>query len=164
MSTFVKGGSTGTPFGRNEFLRSTRDIKTESYTLSSFTIPARTIDGVAGQKILQPGTIMAKITAGTGGTPASEIGKIGPFNIDAAVTDGRSTLANIVGIDLTFLPWQAMERDVEISVIYECAAVQAWCLEYLTAAAATPIALSNTTATAMQRGGAAGKTVDITWK
>jgi hypothetical protein len=160
MSTFVKGGSTGTPFGRNEFLRSTQDIKTESYTLSGLSIPSRTIDSVAGQKILQPGTIMAKITAGT----ASEIGKIGPWNSDAAVVDGRSTAANIVGICMTFLPWQAIERDVEISVVYEASAVQAWCLEYNAAAATLPIALTNTTAAFMQRGGAAGKAVDITWK
>lgn len=164
MSTFVKGGSTGTPFGRNEIFRSIKDFKTESYTLSAFTIPARTIDGVAGQKIVQPGTVMAKITAGTGGTPASEIGKVGPYNLDVAVTDGRNGYVNVVGICLTFLPWQTMERDVEISVIYEASLVQAWCLEYLTAAAATPIALSNATATAMQRGGLAGKGIDITWK
>lgn len=164
MSTFVKGGSTGTPFGRNEIFRSLKDFKTESYTLSSFTIPARTIDSVAGQKILQPGTVMAKITAGTGGTPASEIGKIGPYNTDAAVTDGRSTPANIVGIDLTFLPWQAMERDVEISCIYEASLVQAWCLVYVVAAAATPVVLTDAVAALMQRGGAAGKGIDITWR
>lgn len=158
MSTFVKGGSTGTPFGRNEYLRSTRGRKTESYTLAASTITARTIDGVAGQKILQPGTVLAKITSG------ADSGKVGPFQGQAGttVTDGRQTLANIVGICNTFLPWQTMERDVEVAVDYECAAVQGWCKEYDNAGA--ELALTNTTAAAMQRGGAAGKGVDITFK
>lgn len=159
MSTFVKGGSTGTPFGRNEYLRSTKGRKTESYTVAASTIPARTIDGVSGQKILQPGTVMAKI--GTG----PEAGKVGPYSTDTVgVTDGRSDATKIVGICNTFLPWQLMERDVEIAVDYEASAVQAWCLEYTAASPTVPVALSNATATAMQRGGGAGKGVDITWK
>jgi hypothetical protein len=159
MSTFVKGGSTGTPFGRNEYLRSTKGRKTESYTVAASTIPARTIDGVSGQKILQPGTVMAKITGG------ADTGKVGPYSTDTVgVTDGRSVAANIVGLNNTFLPWQLMERDVEIAVDYEASAVQAWCLEYSVANPTVPAAIANATATAMQRGGAAGKAVDITWK
>ena len=64
MPSFNAGGSTRTPFGRNEFLRSVRDVKTESYTCAASTVPSQTIDGVSGQKILQPGTVMAKITSG----------------------------------------------------------------------------------------------------
>lgn len=159
MSTFVKGGSTGTPFGKNEYLRSRQDVKFESYTLAASTVVSRTIDGVAGQKILQPGTIMAKITSGP------EIGKVGPYSSDGVgVTDGRASTANIVGINDTFLPWQAMERDVEIAVAYECTAVQGWCIEMSLAQPSVGVACTNTTATAMQRGGAAGKGVDITWK
>lgn len=158
MSTFVKGGSTGTPFGRNEYLRSTRARKTESYTLAASTVTARTIDGVSGQKIMQPGTVLAKITSG------ADTGKVGPFQGQAGttITDGRQTLANIVGICNTFLPWQLMERDVEVAVDYDASAVQAWCKEYDNAGA--ELVLTNTTAAAMQRGGAAGKAVDITWK
>ena len=145
MSTFVKGGSVGTPFGRNEFLRSTQDIKTESYTVAASTVIARTIDGAAGQKILQPGTVMAKITSG------GESGKVGPYSTDTGgVTDGRSTATNIVGLNTTFLPWQLIERDVEISVTYQCTAVQAWCLEYTAGGGAVPQALSNATADAMR--------------
>lgn len=151
MSTFVKGGGARTPFGRNEFLRNTKDLGTESYTLAASTVPAQTIDGFPNQKILQPGTAMAKITSGV------DAGKVGPFS--AAATDGRQTLANLVGLDLTFLPWQTIERDVEISVAYDCEAVQGWCIEYN--AANAPIALTNTTAAALQRGGAAGKLCDI---
>jgi hypothetical protein len=245
MSTFVKGGSTTTPFGRNEFLRSTQDVKVESYTLAASTVPSRTIDGVAGQKILQPGTVMAKITSGpdagkvgpyqvagtkevqtltkagtvSGGTfklsyagqttgninwnanaatvqaalvALSTIGEAGvtvtggdfsgatpftlTFNLNgdlplvtadtalltgagagitvaqttagvAGANDGRQTLANVVGLDQTFLPWQTIERDVEIGVVYQCTAVQAWCIEL--DAAGAEIALTNTTAAGM---------------
>lgn len=256
MSTFVKGGSTSTPFGRNEFLRSTRGIKTESYTLAAATVPSKTIDGVSGLKILQPGTVLAKITSGP------DAGKVGPFcatgtkevqtltkagtvsggtftlsyggqtttaitwNANAAAVqaalialttigtggvtvaggdfstatpftvtfnfggnvsmltadvtaltgagagititestpgtaganDGRQTLANIVGLNMTFLPWQLMERDVEVSAVYVCTAVQAWCTE-LDSSAAT-ITLTNTTADAMR----SVKGMDITFK
>lgn len=158
MTTFVAGGAPNTPFGVNEFLRSTKDIKREHYMVAASTVPARTIDGVAGQKVLQRGTVMAKITSG------AESGKIGPYTTDAAVTDGRSTAANIVGICETFLPWQLMERDVEVAVVYEAACVQAWTLEYSVANPLVPASIANATATAMQRGGAAGKGVDITWK
>lgn len=140
MPGFVKGGSTATPFGRNEYLRSTRAPKFESYMCAASAIPARTIDGVTGQKILQPGTVMAKITSG------ADAGKVGPFM--AGVTDGRQTLANIVGLNDTFLPWQLIERDVEIAVAYDCTAVQAWCKEL--DAAGLEIALTNTTADAMR--------------
>jgi len=158
MSTFVRGGSTGTPFGKNEYLRSRQDVKFEHYTVAASTVVARTIDTVAGQKILQPGTVMAKITSG------GESGKIGPYTSDAGVTDGRSTLANVVGLLDTFLPWQLMERDVEVAVAYECTAVQGWCIEMSAAQPSVGVAVTNATATAMQRGGAAGKGVDINWK
>ena len=147
MSTFVKGGSVSTPFGRNEYLRSTQDVKVESYTVAAASVPARTIDGAPGQKILQPGTVMAKITTG------GDAGKIGPYSTDTAgVTDGRSTAANIVGINDTFLPWQLIERDVEIGVVYQATAVQAWCLMYTLAGGAAPVALDNATADAMRGG------------
>lgn len=151
MSTFVKGGGNTTPFGRNEYLRSTKPRpQVESYTLAASTVPSQTIDGVTGQKILQPGTVMAKITSGV------DIGKVGPFQ--AGVTDGRQTLTNIVGLNDTFLPWQTMERDVEIGVAYTCTAVQAWCFEL--DAAGLKIALTNTTADAMR----STKGLDILFK
>ena len=62
-----------TPFGRNVYLRSTVGIKTESYTVAASTVPETTIDGNPGQKILQPGVVLAKITVG------SDAGKVGPF-------------------------------------------------------------------------------------
>lgn len=142
MPSFVAGGGTSTPFGRNEYLRSTNPKpRFESYTLAAATWPARTIDGNAGQKIAQPGTVLAKITSG------ADIGKVGPFQ--AGVADGRQTAANIVGLLDTFLPWQLIERDVEVAVAYDSVmAVQAWCKEL--DAGGLEIALTNTTADAMR--------------
>jgi hypothetical protein len=250
MSTFVKGGGAKTPFGRNEFLRSTHpEPRTTSYTLAKNVWPSVTIDGVV-QKIAQPGTVLAKITSGTdtgkvgpycsqtatkevqtltkGGTVSggtftlsfngevttaiaydavaatvqaalnaltsiTTVGGVvvtgGPLNTGAfsvtfnygfdqpmlvsdvtnltgagaAVTvaegtkgtagavDGRQTAANIVGLLYTFLPWQLLERDVEVSVVYEASVVQAWCLE-LNTDGVTWQALTNTTADLMKPG------------
>jgi len=270
MPDFVSQmGTPVAPFGVVEFLRSTKDLGTEPYTCYAGSIPPQYRDGNPGMKMLQAGTVMAKITSGPG------IGKVGPFQsstgtaevqtltpggtyagatgnfdlqaagsadprdkvnlpigavaldvqnalrtmpsyaaflptvtggplatgaftitfgggaYDADVpalqftphftggtapvatvatstpgvagdaADGRQTLANIVGLNLTTLPWQLMERDVEISVVYDCEAVQGWCTEYDLNGNLVP--LSNTTAAAMQRGGAAGKMVDIGW-
>jgi hypothetical protein len=151
MSTFVKGGSTTTPFGKREYLRSTRGTKFEHYTCAASTVPARTIDGAAGQKILQPGTVMAKITSG------GESGKVGPYQVTTP-TDGRQTLTNIVGLNDTFLPWQLIERDVEIAVLYTGVAVQGWCVEL--DAAGAEVALLNATADAMR----STKGLDILFK
>lgn len=153
MVAFVKGGGTGTPFGRNEFLRSTNPKpQTESYTVAASSVPAKTVNNPDGTtssvKILQPGTVMAKITSG------ADQGKIGPFS--AAATDGRQTLANIVGLELTFLPWQLTQGlDEEVSVVTNGTAVQAWCFEF--DASSNAIALTNTTADAMR----GGKRLDI---
>lgn len=141
MPSFEKGGGNPTtPFGRNEFLRSTKGIRTESYTIAAATVPARTIDGNAGQKILQPGTVLAKITSG------ADAGKVGPFQ--AGATDGRQTLANIVGLNRTFLPWTLLHRDVEIAAVYVCTAVQGWCKEL--DSGGLEITLTDTTANAMR--------------
>lgn len=165
MPDFQKGPNYRTPFGRNQFLRSTQDVKTTSYTVAKGSVLAQTIDGFADQKILQPGTVMAAITSGP------DAGKIGPYN--AVATDGRETLANIVGLNNTFLPWQFMERDVEVAVVYECTAVQAWCLYYedegvynagayggVANGTIIEVALTNTIADAMR----GGKGLDIMFK
>lgn len=140
MPSFAKGGTQRTPFGSNEYLRST-DPKPqkESYTVSAASVPTETIDGIV-QKMLKPGEVMAKITSG------GEAGKVGPFQ--ALATDGRQTAANIVGCNDTWLPWQLMEHDNEIAVTYDATCVQAWCFER--DAAGARIALTNTTADAMR--------------
>lgn len=146
MSTFVKGGGTASStFGPREFLRSTNPKpQTESYTVAKGSVPSRTVtngDGsTSSTKVLQPGTVMAKITTGP------DAGKIGPYQPEA--TDGRQTAANIVGLELTYLPWQLNERDVEVSVVVNATAVQAWCLELNAAGAEVP--LSNAIADEMR--------------
>lgn len=142
MASFTKGGGNRTPFGSNEYLRSTQDVKKESYTLAAATVPVEVIDGT-DQKVLKPGEVLAKITTG------ADAGKVGPYSTDTVgVTDGRSAAANIVGINDTWLPWQLLERDVEVAATYEATAVQAWCFERN--AAGARVALSNTTADAMR--------------
>jgi hypothetical protein len=68
-----QGATWATPFGRNNFLRSTKLFKPESYTFCKEAIPAVTIDGYTGQKVLQPGTVLASITSG------EHAGKVGVF-------------------------------------------------------------------------------------
>lgn len=138
MADFVKGGTPRAPFGVNEYLRSTKDVKKDSYTFAKTGIPTETIDGDATQKVLQPGTVIAKITSG------ADTGKYGAY--DTTATDGRQTTANIVGINDTFLPWQLMERDVEVAVTYEATVRQAWCFQYT---AGVRAALTNTVRDAM---------------
>jgi hypothetical protein len=149
MPAFVKGGTARTPFGKNAYLRSSRGNKFESYTLAASTVPAVTIDGFTGQKILQPGTVLAKITSG------GDSGAVGPY--DAGALDGRQTAANIVGINDTFLPWQLMERDVEVAALYVGTVVQAWCYEL---SAGAFVALTNATAALL----VAQKSLNVTFK
>lgn len=146
MPSFNKGpNDVPSPFGKNEFLRSTKGVRFQSYTCAAVTIPEVVIDGVA-QKILPSGLVMAKITAAAGSSTAADVGKVGPFS--AAALDGRQTLANIVGINDTFLPWQLMEHDEPIACVYTGVAKQGWCLEF--DASDEAIVLTDTTANAMR--------------
>ncbi len=131
MPSFLTDNTTRAPFPLgHEYRRSTRDVKPESYTCAMTAVPGETIDGEA-EKLLVPGTVMAKITSGV------DIGKVGVFQ--AGVLDGRQTAANIVGVDDTFLPWQLLEHDTEIAVVYEATVVQAWCYEVNAAGARIPL-------------------------
>lgn len=138
MPSFSTNSAARTPFGKNQYLRSTKAVKPESYTVAAASVPAETIDGNT-EKVLQPGEVMAKITSG------ADAGKIGPFQ--AGVADGRQTTANIVGINDSFFPWQLKEADRECAVVYDAAVVQAWCFERN--AGGARIALTNTTRDAM---------------
>jgi hypothetical protein len=73
MPGFSKGGALQTPFGVNRYLRSTVGVKKTSYTVAKNSVPGVVIIDGSTQKILQPGTVMAKITSGP------DSGKIGPF-------------------------------------------------------------------------------------
>jgi hypothetical protein len=162
MPGFTKVDSTGiSPFGKREYLRSTKNKFHKSYTFAKNAFPSQTIDGNPNQKVLQPGMVLAKITSG------ADAGKVGVFvkvtGAGTALADGRSDPANIVGLNDTFAPWQLVVRDIEVSVTQRCEAMQGWCSEFTTDSPAAAQPLSNTTAAAMQRGGAAGKSVDIGW-
>jgi hypothetical protein len=245
MPSFVKGGAALPNFGKNVYLRSTKGCKFESYTCADGSVPIEVIQGT-NQRILQPGTAMAKITSGpdtgkvgpfqaagtaelqrltpggtiTGGTftltfngkttaaiawnaTAAQVqaalellstvgaGNIavtgGPINTTATdityynalqgdqpqvtvtssltgttptltpstvtpgvagAADGRQLVANLVGINDTFLPWQLLERDVEIAAMYTGVVVQGWCFEL--DAAGNRIAMTNTTRDALR--------------
>jgi putative ubiquitin-RnfH superfamily antitoxin RatB of RatAB toxin-antitoxin module len=122
MSSFSKSPTARAPFGKNQYLASTQDVKSTSYTFAKAAIPTETIDGET-QKVLQPGTVLAVITS-----VGADQGKVGVYDTTAA--DGRQTVGNIVGICDTFLPWQLLERDVEVAVVYEAAVKYAWCFQY----------------------------------
>lgn len=123
MPSFDAGGTPRTPFGKNQYLASTKDVKTTSYTFAKSGIPTETVDGNT-VKVLQPGTVLAKITAA-----GADKDKVGVF--DTTATDGRQTATNIVGICDTFLPWQLTERDCEVAVTIGAFVKEDWCFHYL---------------------------------
>ena len=134
MPGFAKDLTARTPFGKNQYLRSTHGNLYESATFGSLLIPSTTIDGYS-TKVLQAGTVLAKATSG----PSS--GKVGVFM--AGVTDGRQTAANIVGICDTWLPYELVDGDQNVAYLYFGTVVQAWCFEYNASGVAIP--LSNAT-------------------
>jgi hypothetical protein len=85
MPSFSKAGAYAPPFGVNEFLRSWEGVKTESYTLAMNAVPYSTVGASTIQRVLQPGTVMAKITSGP------NAGKIGVFQSTAG-TAAQQTL------------------------------------------------------------------------
>lgn len=143
MPSFLKGPTPAsyTPFGKNQYLRSTDPRPHfESFTVAATSVAVEVIDG-ANQKILQSGEVMATITTVAGTSTAADVGKVGPYDVNAL--DGRQTLANIVGINDTFLPWQLLHHDEQIACAVSGRVVQAWCIERITNVRG---ALGNTTA------------------
>lgn len=146
MPSFDRGPTPAayTPFGKNAYLRSTNPRPNfESFTVAASSVAVEVIDG-SNQKILQSGEVMAKITSAAGTSTAADVGKVGPYDVNA--TDGRQTLANIVGINDTFLPWQLLEHDEQISCAVSGRVVQAWCIERISDVRGP---LGNTTAAAL---------------
>ncbi len=134
MAHFDKGPNLVTPFGDLSFLRSTHNYNVESYTLDSASVPTVTVDTVA-QQILYNGTVMATQTSN---------GKVGP--VEVGDLDGRAPTdtANFVGVSMTYVPWQAMRRDIDIGVVYQgvCHLAKCWTVDV----AGDYIALSQTIA------------------
>jgi hypothetical protein len=91
----------------------------------------------------------AAITTSTGGV--------------AGAADGRQTAANLVGILDTFVPWQLVERDVEVAVMYEGTAIQSWCFELNAAGVLIPLANATALAMAPRSNATNGGKLDIKW-
>lgn len=113
-----QSGVTYAAFGRSEYLRSTVGNRFESYTCARASVPA----DADGNRVLQSGTVMAKITSG------GDSGKIGPYSTTA--TDGRQTAANIVGVCDSFLPYHLNDFDREVSVLKSGRVVASACYYY----------------------------------
>lgn len=73
MATFNSGPNLAAAVGVNRFLRSTKNIQVETYTVARDTVPEVTLATGEVIKVLQPGTVMALITSG------ENEGKVGPY-------------------------------------------------------------------------------------
>lgn len=106
----------------HNYLRSTQPgtFANTSYTLAADAHPVEPKEtGIGtGKKFLQRGEVLAKITSG------DDKGKIGVYQTGA--TDGRADVANIVGINRTFAPWELNERDVNVAADYKAVVVAGW--------------------------------------
>ena len=129
------------PFGHKQFLHSTTYTPPESRTIYAASHPLEVELGAGtNQKMLHPGEVLAKITSGPGA------GKYGVFQ--EGVSDGRENVANIVGLNKDFWPYQLMDRDVETASLYGCVAKQAWCT--IRNAAGEKVVMTNAVADAMR--------------
>ena len=91
-------------------------------------------------KTLQRGLVLCKITSGPG------IGLGGPFQTGA--TDGRQTIANFVGINDSFWPYQLEDRNVEVAAVYSGVYIYTKCLELSAGGAYVPMSTTNRDAVA----------------
>lgn len=127
MADFVSGREEYAVHGKRNILRSAQpgSFTVVSKTISSAAFPSETIDGFA-QKYLQEGEALAVLTSGT------HVGKVVPYQAfqsdgTTAFTDGRSDLANLVGVSKDYFGAQLNDRDVEAGVLVRGQLVQAWC-------------------------------------
>lgn len=123
MAHFNPGGGDSTTFGKNEYRYSTKGLKYSPVSIYKESVPKEEATGsdasTSEERILQSGEALARITSGPGKD------KFGPFQLGA--TDGRQDVANLVGVNDTFLPWQLLRRDVEAAACYEGTLKQDWC-------------------------------------
>lgn len=73
MAHFETGPNLAAAVGVNRFIRSTKGLKTNSHTVAKDTVPTATLASGEVIKVLQPGTVMARITSG------ADINKVGPY-------------------------------------------------------------------------------------
>lgn len=88
----------------NEYLYSTIGAAFDSATLAASTVTADTY----GNKIVNKGTVLARVTSGT------DSGKVGEY--DSEASDGRQTSGNIVGISDRWL--DVTRGDGEMAYLY----------------------------------------------
>jgi hypothetical protein len=118
MPHFDKDGFR-TPFGKNTFLRSTRNVKTVSRMFARETLPDITIDGVT-QKVLQPGTVLAKITSG------ANVGMVGPFRgvgtaevqtlTESGTISGGTYTLTVLGATTDAIAFDAVAADIQAAI------------------------------------------------
>ena len=122
MAHFETGPNLAAPVGINRFIRSTKGLKVNSHTVARDTVPTATLASGEVIKVLQPGTVMARITSGadagmvgpyaSGLTGGFEFGTItntatgGDFTID--VDTGRGDGVQTTGA----IAWDATDQDV----------------------------------------------------
>ena len=119
MATFTKDTTAREPFGKNAYLRSTQDVKTESFTFAQTGIPYILVDGEQ-TKILQPGTVIATITSGpdTGlvgvfqSSGTDEIQRVTP---GGTATGGTFTI-NVLGATTSALAFDASAATIQTAV------------------------------------------------
>lgn len=117
MPSFKKSPGLRAPFGKNQYLYSTKGMKFESRTLASGLVVAETIDGDS-LKVVQSGEVLAKATSG----PFA--GYVGPFQ--AAGTSEVQTLTKTGTWSAGFYALTILGIEtVDIPIASTAAAVQA---------------------------------------
>lgn len=117
---FDSGRDALTPFGPNEYLRSTVGCKFESYTFAADSLLPQTIDGVGGQKVLQPGTVIAKITSGPDSGKVGVYEPAGTAEVQTAtksgtISGGTFTLS-FGGATTSAIAWDAVAATVQAAL------------------------------------------------
>ncbi len=149
MADFVSGREEYAVHGKRNILRHAHpgSFSTVSKTIAKagtggFPV-AEDADGNPDY-VLQEGEALVALTSGP------NAGKCVPFQLDGgtAFTDGRSTVANLVGICKDYFGWELKERDVEAGVLDRGHLVQAWCT--IRDADGNRVALTNAVADALR--------------
>lgn len=73
MAHYEAGPNLAAPVGVNRFIRSTKGLKVNSHTVAAEVVPTATLASGEVVKVLQPGTVMARITSG------EHTNKVGPY-------------------------------------------------------------------------------------
>ncbi len=107
------------PFGKNVYLRSTSDVKKESYMFAKAGIPSETISGDL-QKVLQPGTVIAKITSGVNANKYGVYQTAGTVEVQTITKSGTwsggTYTLTVMGQTTTALAYNATASAVQSAV------------------------------------------------